>query len=90
MPNDFAELFEIFAPAIIVRENGRICGRARVSPGVIVEGNAVIGGYAQVFGGRFKGEAKIGGFAKIYGGEWDGSEGGISDGEWDGPRKPRR
>jgi len=66
-----------------------IYGQAKVADEAILEGNTRIGGFAKVYGGHFKGEARIGGFAKIYGGVWDGTEGIIVSGSWDGPHRPR-
>jgi hypothetical protein len=66
-----------------------IYGQAHVDDKVVLEGNARIGGFAKVYDGYIKGDARIGGFAKIYGGVWDGSEGIIVSGSWDGPSKPR-
>lgn len=65
---------------------GRVMGLAKVAPDVVIEEDAAIGGFAVIHGGHFKGKARIGGFAVIYGGVWDGTEGIITDGSWDGPK----
>lgn len=67
------------------KHTGRVMGLAKVAPNVIIEEDAAIGGFAVIHGGHFKGSARIGGFAVIYGGVWDGTEGIITEGSWDGP-----
>ena len=63
--------------------NATVAGQAMITGHAKVSGKAVVMGKAKVFG-----RANISGSTVIYGGNWDGSEGEITSGSWEGPGIP--
>ena len=72
-----------------VTGHAKVYGDADVGASAFVGGGAEIYDRAKVFGtAQVSGKARIKGTAVILGGKWDGSEGPITSGTWNGPGIP--
>ena len=87
-PRRKSELSKV-SPSVVMEDDSRVVGAAVVDGPVIMRDNAVIGGFAKVYGGEFLGNVKVGGTAVIYGGVWTDEDSPIVEGVWDGPRMRR-